>query len=136
MPFHTLIRSLTIDQHAGFHKKIRRAETFTRTYPDGTRATYTVAPGSALPLALAALKLVKKPALARPHKRLFPGYAPGATSTADYVKAYFELNTRPFSEIAAYGNHLDHLALYAPLPDTPAALYQGVDSVETVEVDE
>ena len=108
-------------------------ETFSRTYPDGTKGTYTVAPGSSLPLALATLKPVKKPPLARTHKRLFPAYVPGVTSTADYISAYFSLNTRPYSKIHAYDNHLDHLTLYAPLPDTPAALYQGVDSVETVE---
>lgn len=108
-------------------------QTFTRTYSDGTRATYTVAPGSSLPLALAALKPVKKPALARTHKRLFPAYAPGVTSTADYIRAYFSLNTCHHSKIHAYDNHLDHRTLYAPLPDTPAALYQGVDSVEVDE---
>ena len=111
-------------------------QTFTRTYPDGTRGTYTVAPGSAIPLTLAALKPAKRPALARSHKRVFPAYVAGVTSTADYIKAYFALNTGRRSNIFAYDNAADHLALYAPLPDAPAALYTGVDTVETVEGEE
>ena len=107
-------------------------QTFTRTYPDGTRGTYTVAPGSAIPLTLAALKPAKRPALARSHKRAFPTYVAGM-STADYVRAYFGANTGRRSGIYAYDDYADHLALYAPLPDAPAALYVGVD---TVEVDE
>ena len=111
-------------------------QTFTRVYPDGTKGTYTVAPGSALPLTLAALKPAKRPALARSHKRAFPAYVPGVTSTADYIKAYYGLNTRPYGKIYAYDNAVDHLTLYAPLPDAPAALYVGVDTVETVEGEE
>ena len=107
-------------------------QTFTRTYPDGTRGTYVVAPGSALPLTLAALKPAKRPALARSHKRAFPTYVAGM-STADYIKAYFGANTRSYGNINAYAYVTDHLALYAPLPDAPAAVYTGVD---TVEVDE
>lgn len=111
-------------------------QTFTRTYPDGTKGTYTVVPGSALPLTLAALKPVKRPALARSHKRVFPAYVPGITSTADYIKAYYGLNTGRRSGIFAYDDYVDHMALYAPLPDAPAALYVGVDTVETVEGEE
>ena len=110
-------------------------QTFTRTYPDGTRGTYTVAPGSAIPLTLASLKPAKRPALARSHKRVFPAYTPGM-STADYIKAYFGTNTGRRSGIYAYDDYADHLALYAPLPDAPAALYVGVDTVETVEGEE
>lgn len=104
---------------------------FTRTYPDGARATYTVAPGSTLPLALATLKPLKRPRRATTHKRQFPAYAPGITSTRDYINAYFGLNSN--RKIAAYDNYAkDWLSLYQPLPDTPAALYQGADSVETL----
>ena len=107
-------------------------EHFARTYPDGTRARYWCAPGSTAPMALATLKPVKKPALARTAKRQFPHYAAGITSTADYVNAYFGLNSHP--KIAAYPRHeTDWISLYQPLPDAPAALYQGVDTVETVE---
>lgn len=107
-------------------------QTFTRTYPDGTRGAYTVAPGSPAPMALATLKPVKKPALARSHKRQFPGYAPGVTSTADYIRAYFGLNSSP--KIAAYDKYTkEWLSLYQPLPDEPAAVYTGADTVETVE---
>lgn len=107
-------------------------ETFTRTYPDGARATYTVAPGSTLPLALATLKPMKKPARARTHKRQYPGYVSGITSTRDYIDAYFGLNSH--AKIAAWPRRCtDWLSLYQPLPDEPAALYQGADSVETIE---
>lgn len=108
-------------------------QTFTRTYPDGTKGAYTVAPGSSLPMTLATLKPVKKPALARSAKRQFPSYHPGITSTAEYIEAYFSLNTRPFNRIHAYDNLGHHLGLYQPLPAAPAAVYTGVDSVETIE---
>ena len=111
-------------------------QTITRTYPDGTKGAYTAAPGSDLFLRLSALKPAKRPALARSHKRLFPAYVAGVTSTSDYIKAYYGLNTRPYGKIYAYDNAADHLALYAPLPDAPAALYTGVDTVETVEGEE
>ena len=105
-------------------------ETITRHYPDGTRATYRLEPGS--PHAAPLLTPMKLPRTrwARTEKRLFPKYAPGIDSTADYVRAYFSLNTRPYSKVHAYDNAGDHLALYAPLPNAPAAVYAGVDSVE------
>lgn len=110
-------------------------EQFTRTYPDGTRATYTVAPGSTLALQLAALKPLKKPPLARSAKRQFPHYAAGITSTADYINAYYGLNSHP--KIAAWPRHeTNWLSLYQPLPDEPAAVYTGADTVETIGEDE
>lgn len=105
---------------------------FTRTYPDGTRAAYTVAPGSTLALQLAALKPLKKPSLARSAKRQFPTYLPGHTSTAGYINVYFGLNSD--RKIAAYPRHeTNWLSLYQPLPDKPAAVYTGADTVETIE---
>lgn len=110
-------------------------ETITRTYPDGTRANYRLEPGS--PHAAALLTPMKLPRtrMARSEKRLFPKYYPGQTSTADYVRCYFSLNTdsRARLRVCAYPGHVDHLALYAPLPAAPAAVHTGVDSVETVE---
>lgn len=106
--------------------------TIEKVWPDGTRGRYTLQPGSPAMLALAAIKPLKRPKWARTEKRLFPNYAPGITSTADYINAYFSLNTRPYSKVHAYDNAGDHLALYAPLPDEPAAVYQGLDSVETI----
>ena len=106
-------------------------QTITRTWPDGTRGTYTVAPGSSLPLELAALKPLKRPKWARSEKRLFPAYAPGIDSTADYIRRYFALNSQRY-KLPAYPDHVDHLSLYAPLPDAPAAVYTGVDTVETI----
>jgi len=106
--------------------------TIEHTYPDGTRATYTVAPGSTLPLRLMALKTIKRPPRLVSDKRLFPKHK-AHWSTADYVRRYFALNTRNRTgEISAYGAHLNHLALYQPLPDTPAATYTGIDSVEVL----
>ena len=91
-------------------------QTFTRTYPDGTRGNYKVAPGSELPLALATLK---------PHRmkrqkdrRQFPKYVPGWTSTSDYVRQYYELN-----ELGSTG-HFD------PLRDEPAHGYTGIDTIK------
>ena len=101
-------------------------------YPDGTRATYKVAPGSTVPLALAALKPAKRPR-GKADKRQFPAYRPGVDSTADYVRAYFARNTGRKGGVFAYDDYLDHLALYAPLPEAPAVTYAGVDTVETVE---
>lgn len=107
-------------------------QTLTRTYPDGTRASYTLRPGS--PAAEALTRPIKPYKLPRKgDKRLYPAYVPGITSTADYVRDYFSLNTRPYGKISAYENGGDSLALYAPLPDEPAAVYQGLDSAETVE---
>jgi len=100
-------------------------------YPDGTRGAYRVAPGSTIPLQLAALKPAKRPALARSDKRLFPEWH-RRMSTADYVRQYFALNSQQY-KLPAYPSHIDHLSLYDPLPDTPAATYVGVD---TVEIDE
>ena len=104
--------------------------TITHTYPDGTRARYTLAPGSTVPLQLAALKPVRT-RWARSDKRLFPKWDP-TMSTADYVRQYFALNSQP-RKLPAYSSHVDHLALYAPLPDRPAPFYTGVDSVEVDE---
>ena len=108
-------------------------ETITRRYPDGTRATYRLEPGS--PHAAPLLTPMKLPRTrwARSEKRLFPVYRPG-DSTRDYVRAYFALNTggRPGSP-CAYDRRIDHMTRYAPLPDAPAAVYTGVDSVEMGE---
>ena len=99
-------------------------------YPDRTRARYTLAPGSTVPRQLAALKPLRKPR-AKAEKRLYPRWTPDM-STKDYIRAYYGLNTRPRGNVQAYDNYIDHLALYAPLPDSPAAFYTGVDSVEEV----
>ena len=53
-------------------------------------------------------------------------------STADYVRQYFALNSQQY-KMPAYPSHVDHLSLYAPLPDTPAATYAGIDTVEADE---
>ena len=102
--------------------------TIEHRYPDGTRGTYTVAPGSTLPLQIMALKPAKRPRSTR-DKRLFPRHQ-AHWSTADYVRYYFALNSQ--RKIAAYPDHVDHLALYQPLPDAPAATYIGMDSVEVL----
>ena len=108
-------------------------QTLTRTYPDGTRAVYRLEPGSPHAAALLTPKKLPRTRWARTDKRSFPVYLPG-DSTRDYVRAYFALNTgkRPGSP-CAYGQHIDHMTLYAPLPDAPAAVYTGVDTVETIE---
>lgn len=100
-------------------------------YPDGTRARYTLAPRSTAPMELAKIKPLRT-RWARSEKRLFPAYAPGIDSTADYIRRYFALNSQRY-KLPAYQDHGDPLALYAPLPDAPAAVYTGIDTVETVE---
>ena len=93
--------------------------------------TYTLKPGSAAAETLTRpIKPLRKPALGRSDKRLFPAYTAGVTSTADYVKGYFALNSQRALPAYPKGNHL---ALYVPLPDVPAATYQGLDTVETIE---
>ena len=106
-------------------------EHFTRTYPDGTRGRYWCAPGSTLPLTLAMLKPPKRPSWARTAKRQFPVYAAGITSSRDYIRVYFGLNS--LVKFAAYPrSETNWLNLYHPLHDAPAATYAGVDSVETI----
>ena len=102
--------------------------TIEHRYPDGTRATYTVAPGSTLPLQIMALKPAKRPR-STSDKRLFPKHQ-AHWSTADYVRYYFALNSQ--RKVAAYPDDGDHLALYHPLPDAPAATYIGMDTVEVL----
>ena len=110
-------------------------ETITRHYPDGTRAVYRLEPGSPHAAALLTPKKLPRTRWARTDKRSFPVYRPG-DSTRDYVRAYFYLNTGNMPRAPhCYAGHLDHMTLYATLPDTPAADYMGVDSVETVEED-
>ena len=104
--------------------------TIKHRYPDGTEATYTVAPGSTLPLQIMALKPIKRPIRVASDKRLFPKHEPH-WSTADYIKRYFALNSQRY-KAPAYPDHVDHLALYCPLPDAPAATYVGLDSVEVL----
>lgn len=104
--------------------------TIEHTYPDGTRATYTIAPGSTLPLQVMALKPIKRPPRLVSDKRLFPKHK-SHWSTADYVRRYFALNSQRYKS-PAYPDDVDHLALYQPLPDTPAATYTGIDSVEVL----
>ena len=90
-------------------------------YPDGTRARYTLAPGSTVPLQLAALKPLRKPR-PKPCKRTYPKWDP-AMSTKDYIGAYWRAN----------GLCGKPAQLFAPLPDRPAPFYTGVDSVEVDE---
>ena len=103
--------------------------TIQHRYPDGTRATYTVAPGSTLPLQIMALKPIKRPLRVATDKCLFPKHKP-YWSTAEYVKRYFALNCQEAG--CPYNLSTDHLALYRPLPTTPAATYAGLDSVEVL----
>ena len=103
-------------------------QTQTAAYPDGTRGAYTAAP--------AHKGVNMKKFRTQLRERIYPRWTPGM-STADYIQVYFGANTgnKP-GHPHAYAGHLDHLTLYAPLPDSPAALYVGVDTVETVEGEE
>lgn len=95
--------------------------TINTRYPDGTRARYTLAPGSTVPLQLAALKKPKKPR-GKAEKRAYPKWTPDM-STKDYIGAYWRVN----------GLCGKPAQLFAPLPDRPAPYYTGVDTVEIEE---
>ena len=97
-------------------------ETLTRHYPDGTRATYKLAPGS--PHAAALLTPQKPWKIKRPkEKRQYPQFSVLSTSTADYVREYYRING------------IGSTAHFGPLREARAHRYEGVDSVETVEGD-
>lgn len=94
-------------------------QTLTRTYPDGTRASYTLQPGSAAADALSRpIKPYKLPR--KGEKRTYPQFT-HFMSTAEYVRAYYRAN--------GIGQP-DH---FEPLNAAPSTFYQGLDSVETVE---
>lgn len=81
-------------------------------YPDGTRARYIKRLGE---------------------KRKFPRADP-TTSTAEYVRKYFQLNTESrHGSPCAYDQRIDHTKLFEPLNEARAAWPMGVDTVETVE---
>ena len=101
--------------------------TTTTRQPDGTLSTYTVT-NPATWAALQSVKPMRKPALARSHKRQYPQWR-ADMSTADYIRGYFALNSKPYT---AYGKG-DHLALYAPLPDTPATWAPDTVEIEILE---
>lgn len=95
-------------------------ETITRQYPDGTRASYRLEPGS--PHAAALLTPMKPWKIRRPkEKRRYPQFSLLSTSTADYVREYYRIN--------GIGS-TDH---FGPLREARAHRYAGVDSVETDE---
>ena len=95
-------------------------------YPDGTRAQYKLQDDSSVPLQLSSLKRLGE-------KRKFPRADP-TTSTAEYVRKYFELNTESrHGSPCAYPDYIDHVKLFEPLNEARAAWPMGVDTVETVE---
>ena len=104
--------------------------TTTTRQPDGTLSTYTIT-NPATWAALQSLKPMRKPALARSDKRQFPQWD-RQMSTADYIRVYFALNSRQLT-VPAYPDHVDHLTLYAPLPDTPAAWAPDTVEIEILE---
>lgn len=71
---------------------------------------------------------------AKGEKREYPRFVPGM-SVAEYVQAFFSLNTRHQGKIHAYENGGAHLALYQPLNTAPAALPTGEETVEIVDDD-
>ena len=95
-------------------------QTITRHYPDGTRATYRLEPGS--PHAAPLLTPMKPWKIKRPkEKRQYPQFSLLSTSTAQYVRKYYQING------------LGSTAHFDPLREERAHWFAGVDSVETVE---
>lgn len=94
------------------------------------RARYTGKPETLAAIFALQNKKPSKPRL-KAERRLFPVFVPGM-STADYVRDYFSLNTRPHSRIHAYDNssYSDHMAFFAPLNTEPATLPSGEETVE------
>jgi hypothetical protein len=66
-----------------------------------------------------------RPTKIKAHKRSFPKFF---SSTADYIRQYFELNSH--WALAAYDKHTDHNALYHPLPYRVARLNPSEPEVE------
>lgn len=101
----------------------------TITRPDGTRSTYTgITPASWA--ALESIKPLKKAPRSKSEKRLFPKQA---TSTADYVRQYYALNTDRGGKITAYADHLDHATLFQPLNEKPWHWAPDTVGVEILE---
>ena len=96
-----------------------------QTAPRGT-VTVTEANAQAMRDAYAALKPLrppKKKTSSRSYPRMY-----GFSSTEDYIKRYFALNSE--IGISAYDGRTDHTALYHPLPDRVARLNPAEPEVE------
>lgn len=93
--------------------------------PDGVQSTYRINN----PETWAALDAKPRKARTISDKRLYPKRS--GLSTAEYVRQYFELNTQ--FKIAAYAEHIDHCALYAPLNTKPATWAPDTVEIEIVE---
>ena len=97
-------------------------ETIIRHYPNGTRATYRLEPGS--PHAAALLTPMKPWKIKRPkEKRQYPQFSVLSTSTAQYVREYYRINA------------LGSTAHFDPLREERAHWFTGVDTVETIKED-
>ena len=90
----------------------------TATRADGTRSTYSLQPGSTVPMQLEALKPLK-PTRIKADRRTYPKHKPGM-STAEYVALYEGANNS--------GMHCG--GFWQPLNTVPGAGYTGLDSVE------
>ena len=96
-----------------------------QTAPRGT-VTVTEANAQSMRDAYAALKPLRPPkmkASSRSYPRMY-----GFSSTEDYIKRYFALNSE--RGISAYDGRTDHIALYYPLPDRVARLNPAEPEVE------
>ncbi|MCX8005097.1 MAG: hypothetical protein N2688_09095 [Burkholderiaceae bacterium] len=77
----------------------------------------------------------------RPERRAYPQRRPDGWSTAEYVREYFGLNTRPPRRyydsdgvaVCAYGPNADHVGLYVPLSSRPQPYTDDEVVVEAVE---
>lgn len=103
-----------------------------RTYTVG-RATYRTQNDTDTLSAILSVKPARKPR-SRVDRRAYPKFREG-TSTANYVRAYFRLQTERNgfryvgAQVYAYADHLDHVALYQPL-STAAQYTVIIDGVE------
>ena len=92
------------------------------TRADGTRSTYSLQPGSAVPMRLEALKPLK-PTRIKADRRTYPKHRPGM-STAEYVALYEGANSMHCG------------GFWQPLNTARGTGYMGLDSVEHVDFEQ
>lgn len=98
--------------------------------PDGTVSTYRIT-DPATWTALQTIKPLKRAPKGKVEKRKYPKQS---TSTRDYVRQYYALNTLSRTgEVNAYGAHLDHMTLFQPLNEKPWHWAPDTVEIEVIE---
>jgi hypothetical protein len=96
----------------------------TRRMWPGSRAVYYTEPGTETLAALISPRRLAGKPRPRVDRRVYPKHLEGE-STSSYVARFFEMNTRratmrtTSTNVHAYDDYVDHLALYHPLSTAP-----------------